>query len=82
MQRFATAQPQISLRDATLGEDQGIRRIAVNALSGRSGTVVVMDTSGNVYTVVNQVMGLGSPVKPCSTVKMIVGLGALHEIGL
>ena len=66
-------------RDATLGEDLGIRRIAVNALSGRSGTVVVMDTSGKVYTVVNQVMALGSPVKPCSTVKMIVGLGALHE---
>ncbi len=68
------------LRDSTLGEDQGIRRIAVNALAGRSGTVVVMDpTTGRVYTVVNQVMGLGSPVKPCSTVKMIVGLGALHE---
>ena len=67
------------VRDSTLGEDQGIRRIAVNALAGRSGTVVVMDTSGRVYTVVNQVMGLGSPVKPCSTVKMIVGLGALHE---
>jgi Penicillin binding protein transpeptidase domain len=67
------------VRDATLGEDQGIRRIAVNALSGRSGTVVVMDTTGRIYTVVNQVMALGSPVKPCSTVKMIVGLGALHE---
>jgi membrane peptidoglycan carboxypeptidase len=67
------------VRDSTLGEDQGIRRIAVNALSGRSGTVVVMDTTGRIYTVVNQVMALGSPVKPCSTVKMIVGLGALHE---
>ena len=39
------------LRDSTIGEDQGIRRIAVNALAGRSGTVVVMDpTSGRVYT--------------------------------
>src|SRR5262249_37361451 len=28
---------------------------------------------------VNQQMALSSPVKPCSTVKMIVGLAALHE---
>jgi cell division protein FtsI/penicillin-binding protein 2 len=35
--------------------------------------------TGRVYTVVNQQMALGSPVKPCSTVKMIVGLAALHE---
>jgi len=57
-----------------------VRRIAVDALAGRSGTVVVMDaTNGRVLTIVNQQMALGSPVKPCSTVKLIVGLGALHE---
>jgi len=58
----------------------GIRRIAVEALAGRSGTVVVMDpNTGRVFTIVNQGMALGSPVKPCSTVKMIVGMAALHE---
>src|SRR5262245_34539007 len=68
------------LNDDTTGEDPEIRAAVVNALQGRSGTAVVMDPSnGRVYSVVNQQMALGSPVKPCSTVKMIVGLAALHE---
>lgn len=68
------------LKDDIAGEDPEIRAAAVKALQGRSGTVVVMDPSnGRVFTVVNQRMALGSPVKPCSTVKMIVGLAALHE---
>ncbi|MEP7271299.1 MAG: penicillin-binding transpeptidase domain-containing protein [Acidobacteriota bacterium] len=67
-------------KDTIEGEDLYVRRIAVQALAGRSGTVVVMDPSnGRVLTIVNQQMALGSPVKPCSTVKLIVGLGALHE---
>src|SRR5215813_321851 len=68
------------MNDDTTGEDQEIRAAVVNALQGRSGTAVVMDpSSGRVYSVVNQKMALGSPVKPCSTVKMIIGLAALHE---
>ena len=68
------------IKDITEGEDLYVRRIAVDALAGRSGTVVVMDaTNGRVLTIVNQQMALASPVKPCSTVKLIVGLGALHE---
>jgi cell division protein FtsI/penicillin-binding protein 2 len=68
------------LNDNAAGEDPEIRRIAVDALAGRSGTVVVMDpNTGRVYSIVNQRMALGTPVKPCSTVKLIVGLGALHE---
>src|SRR6266540_2486069 len=68
------------LKDNDAGEDPEIRAAAVKALQGRSGTVVVMDpNNGRVFTVVNQRMALGSPVKPCSTVKMIVGLAALHE---
>jgi membrane carboxypeptidase/penicillin-binding protein len=73
------AASNISKDDAT-GEDPEIRAAALSALQGRSGTVVVMDpNTGRVFTVVNQQMALGSPVKPCSTVKMIVGLAALHE---
>lgn len=68
------------LKDHAAGEDPEIRAAALNALQGRSGTVVVMDpNTGRVFTVVNQQMALGSPVKPCSTVKMIVGLASLHE---
>ncbi len=68
------------LKDETTGEDPEIRAAALSALQGRSGTVVVMDpNTGRVFAVVNQQMALGSPVKPCSTVKMIVGLAALHE---
>jgi cell division protein FtsI/penicillin-binding protein 2 len=67
-------------KDNTAGEDQDIRNAAINALQGRSGTVVVMDpNTGRVYAVVNQRMALSSPVKPCSTVKLIVGLASLHE---
>ncbi len=67
-------------KDNSAGEDLEIRQAAINALNGRSGTVVVMDpNNGRVFSIVNQHMALGSPVKPCSTVKMIVGLAALHE---
>lgn len=68
------------LKDNTTGEDLEVRRAAIEALGGKSGTVVVMDaTNGRVYSVVNQHMAIGSPVKPCSTIKPIVGLAALHE---
>ncbi|MFN0108892.1 MAG: penicillin-binding transpeptidase domain-containing protein [Blastocatellia bacterium] len=67
-------------RDLTEGEDLEIRQAVLAAMSGRSATVVVMDpNTGRVYTVVNQQMALRSPVKPCSTVKMIVGLAALNQ---
>src|SRR5262245_66310719 len=56
------------------------RNVAINTQQGRSGTVVVMDpNTGRIYTIVNQQMALGSPVKPCSTVKLIIGLASLHE---
>jgi len=68
------------LNDNSAGEDPEIRRAAIDALAGRAGTVVVMDpNNGRIFTIVNQRMALGSPVKPCSTVKLIVGVGALHE---
>lgn len=68
------------LLDNPKGEDSEVRRIAIEALEGRSGTVVVMDpNSGRVYAIVNQRMAVTSPVKPCSTVKLLVGLAALHE---
>ncbi len=67
-------------KDQTEGEDPEIRQAVLSAISGRSATVVVMDpNSGRIYTVVNQQMALRSPVKPCSTVKMIVGLAALNQ---
>jgi penicillin-binding protein 2 len=68
------------MKDNSTGEDLEIRRAAIEALAGRAGKVVVMDpNNGRVFTIINQQMALGSPVKPCSTVKLIVGLGALHE---
>lgn len=77
LRNAATANIQ---KDNSTGEDLEIRQAAITALNGRSGTVVVMDpNSGRIYTIVNQQMALGSPVKPCSTTKLIVGLAALHE---
>ncbi|MEO6725637.1 MAG: penicillin-binding transpeptidase domain-containing protein [Blastocatellia bacterium] len=67
-------------KDNSAGEDLEIRHAAIGALQGRSGTVVVMDpNTGRVYTIVNQQMAVSSPVKPCSTVKLITSLAALHE---
>ncbi len=68
------------MNDDTTGQDIDVRSAAIQALEGKAGTVVVMDpTNGKVYAVVNQKMAIGSPVKPCSTVKPIVSLAALQE---
>jgi len=67
-------------QDQDLGEDPLIRRAALEALEGRAGTVVVLDpNNGRVLATVNQRMAVGYPVKPCSTIKMVVGLAALRE---
>ncbi len=67
-------------KDETTGEDLEVRRIAVAALGGRAGTVVVMDPkTGRVYTVVNQEWALRRGFKPCSTVKLVTGLAGLTE---
>jgi hypothetical protein len=67
-------------KDSTVGEDMDVRRVAVAALGGRAGTVVVMDPkTGQVYTVVNQEWALRRGFKPCSTVKLVTGLAGLTE---
>lgn len=67
-------------RDDPSGEDPEIRRIAVEALGNRAGSVVVMDPrSGRVYAVVNQDWALRHGYKPCSTIKLVTGLAGLTE---
>jgi penicillin-binding protein 2 len=67
-------------KDSTVGEDMEVRRVAVAALGGHAGTVVVMDPkTGQVYTVVNQDWALRRGFKPCSTVKLVTGLAGLTE---
>ncbi|GAC1398691.1 MAG: hypothetical protein NVSMB56_13620 [Pyrinomonadaceae bacterium] len=67
-------------KDNPLAEDLEVRRVAINALAGRAGTVVVMNpTTGQIYTVVNQEWALRRGYKPCSTVKLITGLAGLGE---
>lgn len=68
------------LKDNTTGEDMEVRQAAIDALGGKAGTVVVMDpANGRIYSIVNQRMALSSPVKPCSTIKLVIGLAALRE---
>ena len=68
------------LRDETTGEDLEVRRVAVEALGNRAGTVVVMNPkTGQVYTVVNQDWALRRGFKPCSTIKIVTGLAGLNE---
>ncbi|MBD0370264.1 MAG: hypothetical protein ICV60_05475 [Pyrinomonadaceae bacterium] len=67
-------------KDSIVGEDMEVRRVAVAALGGRAGTVVVMDPkTGQVYSVVNQEWALRRGFKPCSTVKLVTGLAGLTE---
>jgi membrane peptidoglycan carboxypeptidase len=67
-------------KDETQGEDPEVRRVALNALAGHAGTVVVMNPkTGQVYSVVNQEWALRRGFKPCSTTKLITGIAGLNE---
>jgi hypothetical protein len=66
--------------DETEGEDPEVRRVAVEALGGRDGTVVVMDPrTGRVYAVVNQEWALRRGWVPASTMKLVTGLAGVGE---
>ncbi|HEX9764326.1 MAG TPA: penicillin-binding transpeptidase domain-containing protein, partial [Candidatus Acidoferrales bacterium] len=62
------------------GDDPVARALAVQALGNWNGTVVVSEAdTGRILTIVNQPQALSSGFKPCSTIKVAVGLGALEE---
>jgi beta-lactamase regulating signal transducer with metallopeptidase domain len=66
--------------DDTEGEDPEVRRVAVEALGGRDGAVVVMDPrTGRVYAVVNQEWALRRGWIPASTMKLVTGLAGVGE---
>jgi membrane peptidoglycan carboxypeptidase len=66
--------------DELTGEDKEVRQVAINALGGHAGTVVVMDPqTGRVYSIVNQEWALREGFKPCSTIKLVTGLAGLNE---
>jgi len=67
-------------RDNLDGEDMAIRRVAVQALAGKAGTVVVMDPrTGQIYSIVNQDWAVKRGFKPCSTIKLVSGIAAINE---
>ncbi|MCS7079827.1 MAG: penicillin-binding transpeptidase domain-containing protein [Chloracidobacterium sp.] len=67
-------------KDDLRGEDPTIRRIALDALGDRAGTVVVMEpTTGRVLSIVNQQWAVRTPFKPCSTIKVLTAYAALQE---
>lgn len=66
--------------DKTEGEDLGIRRVAIEALGTKAGSVVVMEAqTGKVLTVVNQDWAVRSSIRPCSTIKLVTGVAGLNE---
>jgi beta-lactamase regulating signal transducer with metallopeptidase domain len=66
--------------DDTEGEDPEVRRVAVEALGGRDGAVVVMDPrTGRVYAVVNQEWALRRGWVPASTMKLVTSLAGVGE---
>lgn len=67
-------------KDNTSTEDLEIRRVAVQALGSRAGTVLVMDAqTGRVLTIVNQEWAIRRSFKPCSTIKLVTGIAGLNE---
>jgi penicillin-binding protein 2 len=75
-----TATVENIAKDDTTGEDQNVRRAAVNALGGHAGTVVVMEAkTGKVLTIVNQNWAIRDSFKPCSTIKLVTGVGGINE---
>lgn len=67
-------------KDDVSGEDPQVRKVALDALAGHAGTVVIMDPqTGRVYSIVNQQYGIRSAYKPCSTIKLVVSMAALNE---
>ncbi len=67
-------------KDNTEGEDLNIRNVAINALGGHAGSVVVMEAqTGKVLTIVNQDWAVRSTIRPCSTIKLVTGVAALNE---
>lgn len=67
-------------KDNTDGEDIRVRNAAIEALGNRAGTVVVMESqTGKLLTVVNQDWAIKNGFKPCSTIKLVTGVGGLNE---
>jgi hypothetical protein len=67
-------------KDDPAGEDLNVRHAAVNALGGHAGTVVVMEAkTGKILTIVNQDWAIRDSFKPCSTIKLVTGVGGLNE---
>ncbi len=66
--------------DSEEGEDALARAVAARALGRYNGSAVVVEAdSGRVLSVVNQKLAFSSGFKPCSTIKMAVGLAGLQE---
>lgn len=66
--------------DQTEGEDLAIRNVAINALGGNAGSVVVMEAqTGKVLTIVNQNWAVRTTIRPCSTIKLVTAAAGLNE---
>lgn len=66
--------------DIIAGEDQVVRRAALDALGNMNGTVVAVDpNTGRILAMVNQGLALSEGATPCSTIKLSVALTALSE---
>lgn len=70
----------LTLGDATDGEDPVVRAAAIEALGNMNGTALVIDPSnGRILAMVNQKLALSRGAEPCSTIKLSVALAALEE---
>jgi len=66
--------------DDVSGEDLKIRKVAIEALGNRAGTVVVMSAqTGRIYSIVNQDWAIRRGFKPCSTIKLVTAVAGYNE---
>ena len=79
-QSSAVGVASLIARDDVAGEDAIVRRIAVAALAGHAGTVIVMNPqTGRVYTIVNQEWALRREWNPASVFKLVTALAGTGE---
>jgi beta-lactamase regulating signal transducer with metallopeptidase domain/beta-lactamase class D len=66
--------------DNAEGEDASVRRVAIDALAGHAGSVIVMSPrTGRVYAVVNQEWAIRRAWSPASTMKLVTALAGIGE---
>lgn len=78
--RFRALSAASIKRDNLEGENLEARKAALEALNGKAGTVVTMESNtGKIVSIVNQEWAIKQSFKPCSTIKLVTAIAGVQE---